>query len=883
MNVPLSNILNPPEEIKPKKNSAPEVIQTSNIITTPCEKVLSILQDAKNCIQRNTKGQITLKSNLEWAIEIISSRSLYSYEIKEMEKVNKLSQENPEFKALVDFVSEYNEKVIKMSRKYNSITDKLLLKPSINLNKKKLKRKSSFIKEKPKLLNIFDNQETIKQNNVLLSSTEQKHLLSRNNANINNDLNRTQQHSSKRNNIFNKIENIERISSKKKPRIEHKKKNKQVININNKLENNNNKTININNKNNAYKNQGLDFLKGYFNPNSIDINKKIRKKSDEVRTKYNYTSFPSVQQISITINKNGSIGSTKVKKRFSTIENVDIMNFNHNSNKKGKEKKFSTFRTDKGIPHLSKIYFPFMNIQNRLIQEGLDVSKIINDKNFDIFVLKDLIGYNNVLPFVGRLILENLGLIDEEILSLQKLDSFLISVNSQYKPEVLYHNCLHGADVTQSCYIFFTYTKAEKIAQTNVLDLLSIFIAALGHDIGHPGLTNTFQINDSTDMAITYNDISVLENYHASTLFKTIRKTENNIFEKLTPIDYKIIRKRMVSEILATDMAFHGKVISQIKSKMIFNEDDNTYRLNLLSGDEKTRSDEQQSFLDFMLHLSDLAHNTKLFSISIKWVELLSEEFWKQGDLEKEHKLPISFLCDRENTNVPQSQVGFISGFILSTYECLGNIFPSLRFTYENANNNLKEWQKLANKGRKRGWTPKKGQNNNFVRKRFLKAQTKNYDDFKFKKGKNDKNELNDSIEFIEHEQEQEEENKKIEEKKEEKKEEKVEKIASFNTVKNKKNINMNLAPKTERNRIIKKNFNSINTDINKKNNIVRIPLKLKLSINDDFPVEENKNVTSEFRLLNSKEDKGNVENKMYKYNDKFMCKKSAYKKKNCK
>ena len=121
MNVPLSNILNPPEEIKPKKNSAPEVIQTSNIITTPCEKVLSILQDAKNCIQRNTKGQITLISNLEWAIEIISSRSLYSYEIKEMEKVNKLSQENPEFKALVDFVSEYNEKVIKMSRKYNSI------------------------------------------------------------------------------------------------------------------------------------------------------------------------------------------------------------------------------------------------------------------------------------------------------------------------------------------------------------------------------------------------------------------------------------------------------------------------------------------------------------------------------------------------------------------------------------------------------------------------------------------------------------------------------------------------------------------------------------------------------------------------------------------
>ena len=148
-------------------------------------------------------------------------------------------------------------------------------------------------------------------------------------------------------------------------------------------------------------------------------------------------------------------------------------------------------------------------------------------------------------------------------------------------------------------------------------------------------MTNTFHINDSTDIAITYNDISVLENFHASTLFKTIRKSDRNIFENLSSIDYKIIRKRIVSEILATDMALHGKVISLIKSKICFNENDKIYRLNLISGDERTRSDEQQSLLDFMIHLADLAHNTRQFHISVKWVELLSEEFWRQGDLEK--------------------------------------------------------------------------------------------------------------------------------------------------------------------------------------------------------------------------------------------------------
>ena len=116
----------------------------------------------------------------------------------------------------------------------------------------------------------------------------------------------------------------------------------------------------------------------------------------------------------------------------------------------------------------------------------------------------------------------------------------LISVSNQYKPDALNHKCLHWVNITQSIYIFFSHNNVEKIAKTNVLVLLSIFISSLGHDIGQAGLTNTYHINDSTDMAITYNDISVLEIFYASILFKTLRKTETNIFEKLIIIDYKI-------------------------------------------------------------------------------------------------------------------------------------------------------------------------------------------------------------------------------------------------------------------------------------------------------------------------------------------------------
>ena len=869
MKTPIKSRMKSPKKNQPRKESFTHLI-ASSIITTPCEKVLTIIQDAINFIQNFTKDQYTLISNLEWAIEIISSRSLYSYEIKEKEKVNKLSQENPEFKELVDFVSEYNEKVIKMN-KFNSIlTDKLLLKPSINLNKKKFQRKSSFNTEQTKLKNYYDKEEQdIDSNNTnkdifnsAISSKEQKNLSSSINEYEEIKSANSNKFSSKEVILMNNINKIETNKIiKKKQNIFPKKKNSHSISIN--------ESKSKNGKNNTFANEGLSFLKGYFNPNSTDIKKLLRKKSHEKNPKNKFIFFPSVQKISITINNNESSNkiikrlktdSSKEKKYFTAIEENNKINLNLEKNKKPNDVRQSI--TEKTIPHISKNHFPFITIQNKLIQDGYDIAKIINTKNFDIFILKDLIGYNNVLPFVGRIILENLGLIDEEILSVEKLDPFLISVNNQYKPEVLYHNCLHGADVTQSCYIFFTYSNAEKISQTNVLDLLSIFIAALGHDIGHPGLNNNFHINDSTDMAITYNDISVLENFHASTLFKTIRRSYTNIFEKLTPIDYKIIRKRIISEILATDMALHGKVISLIKSKMVFNEEDKTYRLNLLSGDERTRSDEQQSLLDFMIHLADLAHNTRLFNISLKWVELLSEEFWMQGDLEKEHNLPISFLCDRENINVPQSQKGFLSGFILSTYECLGNIFPSLKYTYDNANNNLKEWQKLLNEGRKKGWTPKKDDKNN-NNKNLLKikrAVTKNFEhqNINFLKGKNEKNENLDENENLD------------------------------DSVKNKKNVNFNLTNLNvnEKSIGIKKNLiNQVNNDINKKNtNNLKTPSKLKLSINDDdFHLMEKKN-SYELKALNLKKDNKVVDNKMYnKTNDKAMYKKNANKKKNCK
>ena len=659
------------------KKTLPNPFINTNIITTPYEKVLSILMNIKQFISNILKSESNLVKDIDWCIKIITSHSLYSYELKDKEAIKELSRDDNEFKELVNFVSEYNEKVIKMNRKYNYIlSDKLLQKSSMKLNRRKIDRKSSFGKNHS---NLFDslkyNNDEIKKENENSNNTESEKI---NKKELNLSMKNNKNYIIDTNNISQDENNKKHVKVDEDKNI--------LFNTDEEIKSYSSKHISNNNNNPQHK--PILKHKTKFFPNDL--------------TDASNEDPPSSKKISFDAEEeNRKKAEIEVNISSQLFNAIKKNKFNPKASKNTSSDKLMTYSKDNS----------FIKTHNILLAQNYDISKSITMKNFDIFKLEHLIGYNNVLPLVGRTILENLGLLDEGILCQDKLDNFLIALNKQYKPETLYHNSMHGSDVTQSSYIFFTHSNAEKIAKTNVIDILSIIIAALGHDLGHPGLTNMFHMNDSTDIAITYNDISILENFHASLLFRTLRKSENNIFEKLSNIDYKIIRKRMISEILATDMANHGKVVSVIKSKITLKEN-NEFKLNLLSGNEQSKNEEQQYLLDFMIHLADLAHNTKLFEISLKWVELLSEEFWRQGDLEKKKNLPVSFLCDRDQINIPQSQKGFINGFIIPTFENLVSVFPSLKFTLDNANNNLKEWQKLLDAGRLTGWTPKKKKKN---------------------------------------------------------------------------------------------------------------------------------------------------------------------------
>ena len=664
---------------------------SSSIIITPYEKVLAILNNVKQYINMTSKRQLKLLRDLDWVIKVITSHSLYAYELKEKELINKLTKENSDFKNFVDFVSKYNEQVIEMNKKNIILGAKtidmandLLQKPSVKLKKhlnksykistpnKKLKiklTKSCKIHGRDYGSNILDKYkkyaDTIVENDITETKTvKYKTLLS------DNKINEFGKHSKSGKNlrfanipITAKLTNSENILKKKSHVLNDKK------------------------------HLFIDVSK-FNNPKNLKKNITHSKLAKRTRNKDTLDSF--------------------FKNNTTTeIDSISIID-NFKKYKKSQELRFSL-----QYNNISFNTLPFMALQGFLNETNYN-TKLIMEKEFNIFDLEKKVGHKNVLPIMGRTMLDSFGLIDEKIMPVDKLEPFLISVANQYLTTTLYHNSLHGADITQTICLFFNNSNAEEICHTQAIDLLSIIIAALGHDIGHPGLTNTFQINASSEMAITYNDSSCLENFHLAKLFKTIRKDETNIFEKLSLQDYKKIRKRMISEILATDMAIHGKVLNNIRSKipeylLQGKKDINTYKHKMKKfelitdiNNEETTSEEKQALFDYFIHSADLGHNTKKFDISLRWVELLSREFWLQGDKERKMNLNISFLCDRDTTNVPKSQVGFIGGFIIPTYNFLIIMFPTLSYTIENAKDNLNRWQKLADEGRKKGWSPPK-------------------------------------------------------------------------------------------------------------------------------------------------------------------------------
>lgn len=154
----------------------------------------------------------------------------------------------------------------------------------------------------------------------------------------------------------------------------------------------------------------------------------------------------------------------------------------------------------------------------------------------------------------------------------------------------------------------------------------------------------------------------------------------------------------MIESILATDMSFHAKNLSNLKTKIeTFNINNGKNIEKMISEDNVSKTYEnQQLVLSMIIHSADISNPAKPAHVYKSWVNLLFIELFKQGDEELSLNLPITPLCDRNTTNINKSQLGFINFIVLPTFESLNKIIPEISRYIEMIKENYKRYEKLV-------------------------------------------------------------------------------------------------------------------------------------------------------------------------------------------
>lgn len=227
-----------------------------------------------------------------------------------------------------------------------------------------------------------------------------------------------------------------------------------------------------------------------------------------------------------------------------------------------------------------------------------------------------------------------------------------------------YHNSIHAADVM--CSLVYLLQSSMVFEHISSLELFAAILAALGHDTGHPGKNNRFIVMSKNDIAILYNDISVLEMMHASLVFQIMKKSGYNILEGCKGENWTGIRKDIIDMILATDMSKHFELMGLFKAKYLSTE------LHDFSSIE-TRGD----LFKLIIKAADIGHAAKNIELHEKWCNLVIQEFYEQGDLEKSLGIPVSMYCDRETTDISKSQAGFIKNIVHPLFVSLNAVLSS--------------------------------------------------------------------------------------------------------------------------------------------------------------------------------------------------------------
>ncbi|KAG8729500.1 3',5'-cyclic-nucleotide phosphodiesterase [Ceratobasidium sp. 423] len=356
------------------------------------------------------------------------------------------------------------------------------------------------------------------------------------------------------------------------------------------------------------------------------------------------------------------------------------------------------------------------------------------------------------------------GLQEDVRVTFDQIPPFLRAVRKIYRTQNQYHNFQHALDVFQAVYWFLCragvvppvgilsvnrsgeggkfvnaglglghltasgkWRRVKTQGRIGVLrnvDVFALLLAAVGHDVGHPGLSNAFMTNADTPLSRVFDHKSSLEQLHCALLLRLMHKygmghllmtrpsppakTPSggksalvsyasspglNATYQQSSMEHGLrqphgFRWLLVQTVLATDMSVHFDWIMRFKE---YASSGSTGGFRSVPEDE-----ERLMICQALIKCGDISNPTRPHAVSEHWSRVLLEEWACQATFEQELDLPVTVVnVDIANgaKQQAQGQVNFIDIFTQPLFNATADVIPQLSPITEQCATNRKLWQ----------------------------------------------------------------------------------------------------------------------------------------------------------------------------------------------
>lgn len=311
-------------------------------------------------------------------------------------------------------------------------------------------------------------------------------------------------------------------------------------------------------------------------------------------------------------------------------------------------------------------------------------------------------------------------LLKRKLMTVEQISSFIHHLRKIYRYENTYHNYEHALDVLQAtqCYLVAAgalppvtillepgrmwkssrpHGDNSLISILRLRDIFAIYIAAIGHDVGHPGFTNVFMVrppfsrdicrcltlpkkNAQTPLSVVYNGISPLEQLHCQLLLRIMRHHGLGVLLD-DPRDGVHFRKLLSQTVLATDMGVHGDFMRRFQDELDGKAVDLPLRRILVSQALLKNADISNPVcwvLSSRHPIVDTFYQSRPFPVAQHWATALMQEWQSQKSLEEHLAIQQTVQPSENPLGVSKSQIFFITTFAKPLLDITAKAIPGI-------------------------------------------------------------------------------------------------------------------------------------------------------------------------------------------------------------